>query len=123
LRLLAAGLTGASAVAAGAFGAHALRGRLPERLLDIYQTAADYHLVHGAALLALALLAPRGSRPLAAAFWAMFAGTAIFAGTLYALALTGAGWLGAITPIGGAVMIAGWLAAAWGGLDASRRTP
>jgi uncharacterized membrane protein YgdD (TMEM256/DUF423 family) len=117
LRLLLAGLTGASAAAAGAFGAHALRTTLPERLFEVFQTGAHYHLVHAAALLALALLAPKGSHALTVAFWSILTGIIVFAGSLYALALTGMGWLGAITPIGGVLMITGWLAAAWAGLD------
>jgi uncharacterized membrane protein YgdD (TMEM256/DUF423 family) len=122
-RIAIAGLAGASAVAAGAFGAHALRGALEPRAVEIFQTAAQYHLVHAAALLALAVLASRGSPKLAAAFWLILAGVAVFSGSLYALALSGIGWLGAVTPIGGVLLIAGWLAAAWAGLDEVSHRP
>ena len=108
LALLAA-LSGAVAVIAGAYGAHGADGPAAEWL----KTGSHYHLVHAVA--ALALL----GRPLGrAAGWCFVAGGGVFAGTLYAMALGAPLWFGAITPIGGALLIVGWLvlaAGAWRG--------
>jgi uncharacterized membrane protein YgdD (TMEM256/DUF423 family) len=103
-----AGAFGFVGVALGAFGAHGLRGRLGPGGLEIWKTAVLYHLVHAVVLLALALA---GERLRAARFVAvMFViGVVIFSGSLYALALTGQGWLGAVTPFGGAAFLTGWL--------------
>lgn len=110
-------LSGALAVAAGAFGAHALRGRLEPRLLEIYEVGARYQMYHALALLAVGWIASRQPGPLPlAAGWLFVAGTAIFSGSLYAMGLGGPTWLGAVTPIGGVAFIAGWVAlaaAAW----------
>jgi uncharacterized membrane protein YgdD (TMEM256/DUF423 family) len=92
----------ALAVAFGAFGAHALRARLSTDLLAVYQTGVLYHFWH-----ALGILAVR------AAGWLLAAGIVLFSGSLYALALTGERWLGAITPAGGLAFILGWLALAF----------
>lgn len=101
------------AVAAGAFGAHGLRARLEPRLLEVFETAARYQMYHALALLAVGLLAERRpSRAASAAGWLFVAGIALFSGSLYALALTGIGWLGAITPLGGVAFLAGWTALA-----------
>ena len=95
-------------VALGAFGAHGLRERLAPGMLDVYKTGVLYHLLHAVALLAVALAAEKVARPRAvAALWA--AGVVIFSGSLYALAITGVGALGAITPIGGLLLMAGWV--------------
>jgi uncharacterized membrane protein YgdD (TMEM256/DUF423 family) len=96
-------------VAAGAFGAHALRGRLRPDHLAIFETAARYQMYHGLALLAVAWAVPRwpGALPQWAG-WLFLIGTVLFSGSLYALALTGAPWLGAVTPLGGAAFLAGW---------------
>ena len=103
-----AGALGFLGVALGAFGAHGLRERLAPGMLDVYKTGVLYHLLHAVALLAVALGAERLARPKAvAALWA--AGVVIFSGSLYALALTGVGVLGAITPIGGLLLMAGWV--------------
>ena len=110
---LAAGAAlGALAVALGAFGAHALRDALDARALRWYGTAVDYHARHALALLGCGLLARTAgeSRASAVAGACLLAGTALFSGSLYAMALTGATWLGAITPLGGALLIAGWAA-------------
>ena len=107
--LLLASLNGLLGVAAGAFGAHALKSRLPPDLLAVFETGARYQLVHGAALLGVAWLAsvqPGRVATLAGACFA--AGTVLFSGSLYALALTGVRALGAITPLGGACFLAGW---------------
>lgn len=96
-------------VAAGAFGAHALRERLTPEYLAIFETGARYQMYHGLALLAVAWAAARwpGTLPQWAG-WLFVAGTVLFSGSLYALALTGVRWLGAITPLGGVAFLAGW---------------
>ena len=106
----------ALAVVLGAFGAHALRGRLDPRALELWGTAAQYLMYGSLGLLAVGL-AVRGGLPAAArAGWALAAGTAIFGGTVAALALGGPRWLGAVTPVGGTLMIAGFLLLAWAAL-------
>ncbi len=110
-------LSAALAVAAGAFGAHALRTRLPPELLATFETAARYEMYHALGLAAAAWAATRF--PGAAASWAGWlfaAGTLLFSGSLYALALGGARWLGAVTPFGGVAFVAGWIALAWAAL-------
>jgi len=113
--LVAGALSAAVAVMLGAFGAHALRGRLPADLLAIYQTACQYHVYHALGLLAVGLLALHlpTSSALRWSGWLMLLGTALFSGSLYALAITGQRWLGAITPLGGTAWIAAWLLLAW----------
>lgn len=108
-------LSGSLAVALGAFGAHALRGRLAPEDLAIFETGVRYQMYHALALLAVALwIAHIGqSRNLAAAGWLLVAGTVVFSGSLYLLALGGPRWLGAITPLGGLAFIAAWLLLAW----------
>ncbi|MEX2572466.1 MAG: DUF423 domain-containing protein [Gemmatimonadota bacterium] len=107
------------AVAAGAFGAHALRERLSEDLLAVFETGARYHMYHALALLAAGWAVNQWSGAYAtAAGWLFIVGIVIFSGSLYVLALTGVRWLGAITPIGGAAFLVGWLClalAAWRG--------
>ena len=106
-------------VAAGAFAAHGLKGQLSADNLDIWQTAARYHLYHGLGLLAVAYAATRWSAGLTtAAGWLFVAGILLFSGSLYILAASGAKWLGAITPLGGLCFLAGWgslALAAWRG--------
>lgn len=103
-------ISGFVAVAAGAFGAHALADSLSPRSLEIFETAARYQMFHALALLATAFLVPRrAGRSAAAAAWAFALGTVIFSGSLYVLALSGIGWFGAITPIGGVTWLVGWL--------------
>lgn len=109
--LLAAALSGFVAVVLGAFGAHALADRLDADAREIYRTASQYHFVHTLALFGGALLPAvrRGcGRWAAGACIAWLAGIVVFSGSLYLLALTGSGWLGAITPLGGAAFLAGW---------------
>jgi len=102
------------AVAAGAFGAHALQQRLSAERLSTYEIAVRYQFYHALALLVLAWAIERWpAAGLQLGGWLMLAGVLVFAGTLYALALGGPGWLGAVTPIGGASLIAGWLVTAW----------
>ncbi len=99
-------------VAAGAFGAHALRARLAPDLLAVFETGARYQMFHALALLAVAWAVGRWPGA-AAAGWLFLAGTLLFSGSLYALALTGARGLGAVTPVGGVAFLAGWLWLAW----------
>ncbi len=104
-----------TAVAAGAFGAHGLRERISPDLLAVFETAARYQMYHALALLATAWAWTRW--PVSAvslAGWSFAAGTVLFSGSLYLLALTGHRWLGAITPLGGVAFIVGWGALAWG---------
>ncbi len=96
-------------VAAGAFGAHAIRERVSPERLDNWKTAADYQLWHALATIASALIAVRwASGSAAAAGWCFVAGVVVFSGSLYALALTDRRKFGAITPIGGVLFLAGW---------------
>lgn len=96
-------------VVLGAFGAHGLRERLTEEMLVIFETGVRYHFIHALGLFAVAWAADRWPGPLVgAAGWLFVAGIAIFSGSLYLLSISGVRWLGAITPIGGLCMIAGW---------------
>ena len=110
-------LSGLLAVGAGAFGAHALRERLSPDMLAVFETSARYQMYHALALLAAAWAVGRwpGGATLAAG-WLFVAGTVVFCGSLYLLALTGHRWLGAITPLGGLAFLAGWAALAWAAL-------
>ena len=108
-------LSGFLAVAAGAFGAHALRARLSPDLLAVFETGARYQMYHAIALLAVAWMLSRWPGPWPGrAGWLFLAGTVMFSGSLYLLALTGIRWLGAITPLGGLAFLAGWLCLAVG---------
>ena len=107
----------ALAVGLGAFGAHGLRGRLDEYATGIYEKAVFYHVVHALGLLATSILSRLGHLPApagSAASWLLAGGILFFSGSLYLLAVTGQRWLGAVTPIGGVMFIAGWLVVAWG---------
>ncbi|MEH6586762.1 MAG: DUF423 domain-containing protein [Halioglobus sp.] len=105
-----ASLSAMLAVTFGAFGAHALRGKLDDNLMGVFQTAVQYHFYHSLALLAVGVIAL--SQPqtvmLKSAGWLFLIGIAVFSGSLYMLAITGTKWLGAITPLGGLAFIAGW---------------
>lgn len=105
MRLRLAGLAGALAVIAGAFGAHALEGRITPDRLDTWRTAASYHLAHAVVLLVLA--SQPSPRSLTFALFTL--GITVFSGSLYALVLLDLGALGALTPLGGIALIAGWL--------------
>lgn len=110
------------AVAAGAFGAHALRGRLDPAAMAVFDTAARYHMYHSLAILAAALVPARGGNAPARSGACLFAGgILLFSGSLYALALSGIRWFGAVTPIGGLMFLAGWALLAWSAVAASRR--
>lgn len=102
------------AVAAGAFGAHGLKGRIEPQLLEAFATGARYQMSHALALLGVAWGVNRWPQAgLDLGGWLIAAGTIVFSGSLYLMALTGTRWLGAITPIGGVFMIAGWAVLAW----------
>lgn len=105
-QLITAGLAGFTAVACGAFAAHALKAQLSAAALQTFQTGTHYHLLHAAVLLALALAPPTPA--LKRASFCFAAGIVLFSGSLYALALTGAPWLGPITPLGGVMFLLGW---------------
>ncbi|WP_213607812.1 DUF423 domain-containing protein [Pseudoalteromonas sp.] len=92
----------------GAFAAHGLKSRLSEYAIGIFKTAAEYQMVHGLALIAVAILIKWGIN-LSAAGGFFVAGTLLFSGSLYLLALTGLKWLGPITPLGGLCFIIGWI--------------
>ena len=121
-RVLALGaLLGLLGVAAGAFGAHALRDSVPARDLEIWRTAAHYQQLHAAVLVGVAALGRGGlSKALRVAAVAFVVGILIFAGTLDAMVLGGPRVLGAITPIGGLCLMAGWGALVVHGLGLSR---
>ncbi|MEE8267458.1 MAG: DUF423 domain-containing protein [Gemmatimonadales bacterium] len=109
---LAVGSTSAFlAVAAGAFGAHALRDRLDDSLLAVFETGVRYQMYHALALLAVAWVMDRwGGGLVVWSGWLFVAGTVVFSGSLYLLALTGQRLFGAVTPLGGVAFLAGWVA-------------
>lgn len=111
---LSAALTGFLAVALGAFGAHALDAILDVEQTGWWNTATQYALVHSVAALTISLSGRMGL--IRWGGWAFIVGTVIFAGTLYAMALGAPRWMGAITPIGGLSLLAGWAMCAWGAI-------
>lgn len=105
-----AAVNGALAVVAGAFAAHGLRGHLPPDMLSVWETGARYHMYHALAM-GLAALAAENNKE-AGSRWSpklFLAGIVLFCGSLYGLALGGPIWLGPITPLGGVLLIAGWV--------------
>jgi uncharacterized membrane protein YgdD (TMEM256/DUF423 family) len=108
--LLIGAVAGFLGVAAGAFGAHGLRGRLSPEMLAVFETAVRYQMYHVFALLVTAAAIGRlgDARLLVVAGWSFTAGIVVFSGSLYALALSGVSMLGAITPIGGVAFLVGW---------------
>jgi uncharacterized membrane protein YgdD (TMEM256/DUF423 family) len=107
--LLIASMLGFLAVALGAFGAHGLEGRVEPDLVEPFEIGARYQMFHALALLGVAGWLPRLGRAGAAVGWLWLAGAVVFSGSLYLLTLTGQRWLGAITPLGGVALLAGWL--------------
>jgi uncharacterized membrane protein YgdD (TMEM256/DUF423 family) len=107
--LFVAAINGALAVAAGAFGAHALQARLDQHAMQVFETAARYHMYHALAI-GLAAFAMRGpaATPATAATGFFLAGILLFSGSLYLLALTGNKALGIVTPFGGVCFLIGW---------------
>ncbi len=116
--LVAAAVSGGVAVAAGAFGAHALRALVTPERLETWRTGASYHQLH-AVLGVVAALWGRESLWARRAAVLFLVGTVLFAGSLYALVLLDVAWLGAVTPLGGVAFIAGWLALAASARDLS----
>lgn len=118
--LAIAAILGGLGVAGGAFAAHALKQRLTEQALTIFETGIRYQMYHALALLVVALLLSRaatGQSLLIATGYAFIVGVLIFSGSLYALSFSGVKWLGAITPLGGVAFLIGWgclAIAAWG---------
>lgn len=116
-----AAVSGALSVGLGAFGAHALRQTLTEARRETFEVAVRYQFYHSLALFGVAILASR-TPPLPSAGWIgalLLGGIVLFSGSLYALVWTDKSWLGAITPIGGVLLILGWLGlalAAWRGM-------
>ncbi len=116
--LFIAAVNGFAAVAAGAFGAHGLQGRLDAQALTIFETGARYQMYHALAT-GLAAMAPRSSAThLACALF--LAGIILFSGSLYLLALTGTRAFAFVTPLGGAAFLAGWIALAWSAIQSDR---
>jgi uncharacterized membrane protein YgdD (TMEM256/DUF423 family) len=113
---LAGAVFGLTAVAAGAFGAHALRGTLEPRALEVFEVAVRYQMLHALALLAAAWVADRAPGPWAVrAGLCLIAGVLVFSGSLYLVSLGGLRWLGAVTPVGGVTLMAGWACLALAG--------
>jgi len=111
----AGALSALISVAAGAFGAHALRQRISPELIAAFETGARYQMYHALALLATAWAWTRWpGTAVGLAGWLFLAGTVLFSGSLYVLALTDTRWLGAVTPLGGIALLAGWCSLAWG---------
>jgi len=112
-------IAGAIGVALGAFGAHGLKSRVGPDLLAVFETGVRYHMIHALALLAVAWAGDRWpSVWTTAAGWLFVAGIVVFSGSLYLMTLTGARWLGAITPLGGLAFIVGWASLAVAALRA-----
>lgn len=115
-RLRTAAILGLLAVALGAMGAHGLKSHWEATLdavevakrVDVWKTASFYHLTHAIVLLVLASVFPEPKQA-RGAWWSFMGGIVVFSGTLYVLCLTGMKWLGAITPIGGVLLMLGWL--------------
>ena len=114
---IAGAIAAMTAVTIGAFGAHLLQDRLTPADLGIFETGVRYHMYHALGLFAVAWAAARWpSATTTAAGWLLIVGIVVFSGSLYMLVLTGQRWLGAITPLGGVALIAGWAALAWAAL-------
>ena len=110
-RFLALGsILAGTAVAAGAFGAHMLKGMLDTSMLAVYDTATRYQMYHALALCIVSrAIARKPESGLEIVGWLFCIGTLIFCGSLYALSVTGFKWFGAVTPLGGVAFIAGWV--------------
>jgi uncharacterized membrane protein YgdD (TMEM256/DUF423 family) len=102
-------LCGAVSVVAGAFGAHFLAARLTPKEVELWETASRYLMYGGLAQLLLGLFSHQAARRFDGTGWCLFLGCAIFSGTLFGLALGGPRWLGAVTPVGGTLLILGFL--------------
>jgi uncharacterized membrane protein YgdD (TMEM256/DUF423 family) len=110
-------LSGFLSVALGAFAAHGLKARLAPEMLAVFEAGVRYQMYHAFALLAVGWAAarwPGSAAALSASGWLFVAGSLLFSGSLYALSLSGEKWLGAVAPVGGLALLAGWLCLAWG---------
>lgn len=118
-----AGVAGGLAVLLGAFGAHGLDEHLGPHAMEVYRTAVAYQFYHVLALFMVGSFRMAGmrSRLVSMAGWMFVLGLVVFCGTLYLLALTGQRWLGAITPLGGACLVLGWLLLIWAAIRKTRR--
>ena len=112
LYLLLAAFFGGTGVILGAFGAHGLRNKVADNLLEAYKTGVHYQMIHALALIGIGLLINQiGEKTSLIVSGALFAvGILFFSGSLYGLTFGGPRWLGPITPLGGALMIGGWIA-------------
>lgn len=114
LFIIAGALSAFVGVAAGAFGAHALKSRLGADMMAVFEVGVRYQMYHAFALIATAWVVSRWPGSVATTAGVLFIlGTVLFSGSLYLLSLTGVRWLGAITPLGGAAWLAAWLLLAW----------
>lgn len=114
LFVMAGALSAFVGVAAGAFGAHALKTRLSADMMAVFEVGVRYQMYHAFALIAAAWVISRWPGGAASTAGVLFiVGTVLFSGSLYVLSLTGVRWLGAITPLGGAAWLAAWLCLAW----------
>lgn len=111
--LAAGALSAALAVAAGAFGAHGLRGSLSPEMLSVFETAVRYQVYHAFGLVAVGMMEPSSRVLLRVCGWCFVLGTILFSGSLYTMTLTDIRWVGMVTPVGGMTFIAGWGALAW----------
>ncbi len=111
---VATGILGLTGVSLGAFGAHALKGRLADNgMSDAWTTAVQYHLIHAVGLLALTAICSSAkseshTKKFSIAGWSWIIGVSLFSGSLYVMALGGPRWLGPVTPLGGLALLAGW---------------
>ena len=107
-------LSACAGVAAGAFGAHGLQGRLSTEMLSVFETGVRYQMYHALALIATAWAQTKWpSRLVTIGGWFFVFGIILFSGSLYVLSISGLKWLGAITPVGGLAFLAGWVSLAW----------
>lgn len=112
--LTAGCILAATAVGAGAFGAHMLKSMLEPPMLAVYETAARYQMFHAFGLIAVGIsITLFDDRRLAPAGWLFATGIVLFCGSLYGIALAGLKWLGPVTPLGGLALIGGWIVFGW----------
>lgn len=109
--LVLGGVNAALVVVLGAFGAHVLKTRMSGDMMAVYHTGVLYHAIHSLGLIGIGVVAGwlPDSSYLKSAGWVMLAGIVLFSGSLYILSITGARWLGSITPIGGVAFILAWV--------------
>ena len=119
---IAGSIAAGAGVVLGAFGAHALKAMVGTDLLAVFETAVRYQMYHALGLLAVAWASTRWSpKWTSASGWLLLVGILVFSGSLYLMVLTGARWLGVVTPIGGVCLIAGWFALAFAAFNGQDR--